>query len=127
MDSPRFLLDSNACIYLLEGLSEQLRDRVESCSPGEVVTSAIVYAEVVRGLDGDDPTALEKTNRLFDAVAILPFDAAAAFSFRDVPFRRGHFDRLIAAHALATKLTLITSNVHDFSDVTGLTVEDWTR
>jgi tRNA(fMet)-specific endonuclease VapC len=126
VDDPRFLLDSNACIYLLEGLSDRLRDRVESHAPSDIVTSAIVYAEVVRGLDADDPVALTKTDRLFEKIAILPFDRATARAYMRVPFRPGSFDRLIAAHALAINLVLVTSNARDFADIPGLEVEDWT-
>ena len=39
-EEPVFLLDSNICIYVLEGLSKAARDRVERCAPGEVVTPA---------------------------------------------------------------------------------------
>jgi len=38
----------------------------------------------------------------------------------------GPLDTMIAAHALSLAVTLVTNNVHEFSRVTGLTVEDWT-
>jgi len=34
-------------------------------------------------------------------------------------------DYLIAAHALASNLTLVTDNVGEFSRVPGLSVENW--
>ena len=37
----------------------------------------------------------------------------------------GANDYLIAAHALATDLTLVTDNVGEFSRVPGLAVENW--
>ena len=58
---------------------------------------------------------------------LLPFDEAAVRAYAALPFRRGSFDRLIAAHALALDLTLVTSNVRDFADIPGLLVENWTR
>lgn len=63
----------------------------------------------------------------FRTFPVLPFDEDAARAFALVPFRRAKFDRLIAAHALALKLTLVTANAADFRDVPGLDVEDWTR
>ncbi|MFZ1368469.1 MAG: VapC toxin family PIN domain ribonuclease, partial [Sphingorhabdus sp.] len=42
------------------------------------------------------------------------------------PFKRGNFDRLIAAHALSLGLTIISQNTRDFADVPGLKVENWT-
>lgn len=126
MSEPAFLLDSNICIYLLEGLSPLALRRIEGCRPGEVVTSAITYAEVIRGVDRGDAEAVAKVEALFRLVAILPFDDAAARAYVEVPFKRGTFDRLIAAHALALGLTLVTNNERDFADVPDLKVENWT-
>ena len=127
MSDPLFLLDSNICIYLLEALSIPARSRVESYYPGEVVTSAVAYAEVIQGVDPDDPKAVAASEALFAAIPVLPFDAAAAEAYRRLPFRRGSFDRLIAAHALALDLTFVTNNEDDFKGVPGLRVENWSR
>jgi tRNA(fMet)-specific endonuclease VapC len=123
---PRFLFDSNICIYLLEGLSDEARWRVEQCGPGEIITSAIAYAEVVRGLDPANERGMADVGTFFRIVEVVPFDRAAAARYADVPFKRGSFDRLIAAHALALGLTLVTNNERDFADVPGLRVENWT-
>jgi len=56
----------------------------------------------------------------------VPFDTAAARQYAELHFRRGSFDRLIAAHALALDLTLITNNERDFADIPDLRVENWT-
>ncbi len=37
----------------------------------------------------------------------------------------GEYDALIAAHAVALELTLVTNNVKHFSRVAGLVVENW--
>lgn len=127
MVEARYLFDSNSCIYVIEGLSEPLRSRVEQCDPNEIVTSAIVFAEVGRGVDPSDPKAIANFQRLFEVIPVLPFDEAAARAYSLVPFQRGRFDRLIAAHALALGLTVVTSNTSDFSDVSGLKVENWAK
>ncbi|RZM09491.1 MAG: hypothetical protein EOP68_09035 [Sphingomonas sp.] len=76
-------------------------------------------------------TARNGEQASFDAllavIASLPFDLAAAGRFPLVPFRGGKLDRLIAAHALALDLTLITNDEDDFADVPGLRIENWTR
>jgi tRNA(fMet)-specific endonuclease VapC len=123
---PRFLLDSNICIYLLEGLSDEARVRAEQCSPGEIVTSAIAYAEVMRGLDPSNERGTADVGAFFRIVEVVAFDGAAATRYSDVPFKRGRFDRLIAAHALALGLTLVTNNERDFGDVPDLAIENWT-
>ncbi len=113
-------------IYLLQGTSDALRDRVEDCDPGELVTSAIAYAEVMRGVPGDDRSKSDAARRLFAVVGIEGFGPEAAIAYRHVPSRRGRFDRLIAGHALALGLTLVTNNERDFADVRGLRIENWT-
>ena len=125
MAEPQFLLDSNICIYLLEGLSEQARNQVEARRPGEVVTSAVAYAEVMRGVDSADESAVAKVKALFRVVQVLPFGREAAEAYRQMPFRRTSYDRLIAAHAFSLGLTLITNNVRDFSRVEGLRIANW--
>lgn len=127
MADAAFLLDSNICIYVLEGRGKGLRDRIEARSPGELVTSTIAYAEVMRGIDPNDLTKSARAETLFRTIPVRPFDRDAALRYREVPFRRGSFDRLVAAHALALGLTIVTNNVSDFADVPQLRVEDWTE
>jgi tRNA(fMet)-specific endonuclease VapC len=124
---PKFLLDANCCIYLIEKLSVPLRARAQRCAPGEIVTSAVAFAEVARGTDWSNAEAASLVTDFFRAVDILPFDQAAGRAYAELPFARHRFDRLIAAHAMAQGLTVVTANVSDYRDVPGLAVEDWTQ
>ncbi len=119
-------MDSNICIYILEGKIDQLKRKVETLSVGMVVTSSIVYAEVMRGIPIIDKDKIMKAERLFDTFAVQSFDQDAAAQYMNIPFKRGSFDRLIAAHALALGVVLVTNNEADFADVPGLRVENWT-
>ncbi len=89
-----------------------------------LATSVICYAEVLLGFvrAGQDD---RQVRQLFDRISVLPFDRAAAESYVRMPFRRRSFDCLIGAHALAIGAVLITANIGDFADVTGLQVENW--
>jgi tRNA(fMet)-specific endonuclease VapC len=124
---PRYLLDTNVCLYLFDASSLPLRDRVSACDEGELVISAIVLAELMVGIERHDPAALPRLGALLRIAPALPFNDAAASAYGRLPSKRARFDRLIAAHALASGLTLVTSNARDFADVPGLQVEDWTR
>jgi tRNA(fMet)-specific endonuclease VapC len=121
---PRFLLDSNILIYMMAGRPLALRKRLEQQQPGALVTSMICVAEVLVGTD--DPGRLQ-LNGLLSRIPPLPFGMEAAEAFATVPFGRGRFDRLIAAHALASGTILVTANLRDFEDVPGLAVENWTK
>ena len=85
---------------------------------------------------GADMRRSRKLHGLIDtfveAIVVRPFDQTAADRFgtvatslarQGVPI--GEFDTLIAAHALATRLTLVTNNTKPFSRVVGLTTENW--
>jgi tRNA(fMet)-specific endonuclease VapC len=126
VSSARFLLDSNICIYILKGLSESARRAVEDHAPGEVVTSAVAYAEVMNGLRDADSKALAHAAAFFRTVPVQPFDAAAAEKYRSLVFERHRFDHLIAAHALSLDLVMVTRNARHFRNVPALRVEDWT-
>lgn len=120
---PQYLLDSNIGIYLLKGASQPAADRVQKCEIGSIVTSSIAYGEMLVRASGTERLILDK---LLHLIEVRPFDALAATVYGTLPFRRRSFDRLIAAHALALDLTVITANIRDFDDVPGLRVEDWT-
>ena len=126
MTEPAFLLDTNVCIYILEGRIEPLRARLESERPGRIAVSVISFAEVMRGVDRADVERERRAKDLFAFFPVLPFEVPAGSAYHDVPFKRGSFDRLIAAHALALDLTVVTNNERDFADVPGLRVENWT-
>lgn len=123
MAEPSFLLDSNICIDLLGGRSAAARTRVQSVRRGGIAISAIAFAEVMIGIRKLD--AAVEAEAFFRLIPVLPFDEHAAYVCSRLPFRRGSYDRLIAAHALALGLTLVTNNERDFADLPGLKVENW--
>lgn len=125
MIEPRFLLDSNICIYILDFASSPAVTRLQQCAKGEAVTSAIVYAEVMLG--AVKRGGYDGAKALFELVPVLPFDADAADVYARLPFRRQSFDRLIAAQAKSLGLTVVTRNTTDFGGIDGLKVEDWTK
>ncbi|MEZ5708356.1 MAG: type II toxin-antitoxin system VapC family toxin [Blastomonas sp.] len=126
MTEPLFLLDSNIVIYILLDANCPSARMVQSMQPGSIVTSAIVHAEVMRGIPENEHEARRSAKALFDIVSPLPFGVGEGESYCRIPFKRHRFDRLIAAHALSLGLTLVTANESDFADVPGLRVENWT-
>ena len=127
-----FLLDTNVCIDFALGRSLRLLERMQRAVPGTLAMSAITYAELSVGARGGDLDAdLRRLQALTRFVPVRPFDHGAGQSYgtlvRAVGVRRNSFDNLIAAHALALGLTLVTNNERDFADIPGLRVENWTR
>lgn len=121
----RYLIDADSAIFAMSGKYEAMRDRFASLVPGEIAISAISFAEIAIGSNNGKPPPPELLAAFIRAVPLLPFDEAAAFEYARLPFKRGRFDRLLAAHALSIGAVIVTNNVEDFADVPGLRVENW--
>jgi tRNA(fMet)-specific endonuclease VapC len=129
----RYMLDTNICIYIIKNHPPQVLRRLEALNQGGAVMSVVTYAELRAGLE------IQTTNReqdehvlalLVSRIPVLPFTESDAESFgvlraavRDRS--RNAMDRLIAAHAVNSGVTLVTNNEADFKDYPGLVVENW--
>ena len=122
----KYLLDSNILIALGLDANDAVMAKAAACDAGDIVTSAVAFAEVVHGSERGKPPPLDRLAVLAEEIPVLPFDEPAARAYASIAFKRASYDRLIAAHALALGLTVITDNVQHFADVPGLVVENWT-
>ena len=134
-----YLLDTNACIALINGTPAPVRRRLQRTveDGGEVFTSSVVMFELWYGVDKSSrPQANSERVAIFlsGPVGVLPFDdtdARAAGSIRAALETSGRpigaYDLLIAGQALSRQLTLVTAHVKEFSRVKGLTWEDWAK
>ncbi|KFL45245.1 hypothetical protein IL54_4558 [Sphingobium sp. ba1] len=121
------LLDTNSCIYVFTGVYPALIARVADQVAGSLFISSITYCELAYGTMRGKPPASDALAAFVAEVGVLPFDEAAAQAYAAMPFRRGSFDRLIAAHALSLDAALVSRKLADFKDIPGLRVEDWTH
>lgn len=122
----RYLIDTNCCIYLFAGTFPTLATRIANTAAGDIGLSTIVLAELALGLRRNDGSIEQRLALLIEQMPVQPFDRAAAEAYARLPFRRGRFDRLLAAHAVSLGATLITNNPRDFTDIAELKVENWT-
>jgi len=122
----KYLLDSSIIIKLTTAQGESLRRRAAQCLEDDMVTSSVAMAEVLFGSANEKPPPLLQLETFLLLVKVLDFDMAAARAYATLPFKRGSYDRLIAAHTLSLGLTLVTDNERHFTDVPGLKVENWT-
>lgn len=131
--SPLYLLDTNVCIDFALARSDALRDRIRDAFAQGLSISAVTLAELRVGArhQGADPEDDKRLDKLVRVLALRDFDAAAAEAYgriaRQIGLKRRSFDRLIAAHAVALDLTLVTRDEVDFADVPGLKVENWSK
>ncbi len=127
------MLDTNICIYLMKHQPPQVRARFAECFVGDVVISAITLAELEFGVASSGNARAKNeaalSNFLQD-IPVAPFEARAASAYG--PLRamqrernKDALDKLIAAHAIALDVTLVTNNEADFRSFKGLRVENW--
>jgi tRNA(fMet)-specific endonuclease VapC len=127
------MLDTNICIYLMKHQPPQVALRFGQCRVGDVVISAITAAELEYGVvasGADEEHNRNVLDRLIRVVPVAPFDAVSARAYGPVRLatrerRRDALDKLIAAHALAINVTLVTNNPDDFTAYAALRLENW--
>jgi tRNA(fMet)-specific endonuclease VapC len=68
---PRYMLDTNICIYLMKNQPEQVAKRFAECFVGDVVMSAITFAELEYGVAVSANRARERRNLVALAEDIL--------------------------------------------------------
>jgi len=129
---PRYMLDTNMCIYLIKNQPKQVAKRFANCFVGDVVMSAITFAELDYGVavSKDPERELNNLNKLVKLINVMPFDANAARAYGAVRMATGerkkdHLDKLIASHAIALNIILVTNNERDFIAYPGLQIENW--
>ena len=129
---PRYMLDTNMCVYLMKNQPEEVARRFAQCYVGDVVMSAITYAELAYGVAAAADPKRERRNlaALIEDIPVVPFDSGAATAYGPIRLetrdsKRDHLDKLIAAHSVALGVTLVTNNLRDFAKYPGVVAENW--
>ena len=128
----RYLLDTNACIALLNDTSPPLAARLRRHAPADIGLPAPVACELYYGAckSRQAHRNLELLDRM--AFEIVPFDAGDARAAGAIRAELeaagqpiGPYDLSIAGQARARSLVLVTANSREFEKVDGLECEDW--
>ncbi|MCY4408002.1 MAG: type II toxin-antitoxin system VapC family toxin [Rhodospirillaceae bacterium] len=133
MTTLRYLLDTNVVSQLVRRPNGEVARRIAALEPGSVAISVIVAAELRYGAQRRGSARLTKQlEEVFSALDVLPLEEPADRHYGEIrsSLERsgkpiGRNDLLIAAHARAMGVTLVTNNVGEFRRVPDLTVEDW--
>jgi tRNA(fMet)-specific endonuclease VapC len=133
---PRFLLDTNICIYIRHNRPAEVLSRFRRLRTGEAAISVITYGELRFGAEKSSvrSEALSRLDELVTALPVLDLPQGAAESYgairADLQARGemiGNNDLWIAAHAKAGGLILVTNNEREFKRIAGLKVQNWVR
>jgi len=128
----RYMLDTDTISFALRGVGEVAK-HIHAHAPSELCLSALSLAELRFGAE---KRRSKRLHSLIDAfvgpLGVVPFDDSAALEYvrlsaffkeRGTPI--GAMDTLIAAHAVALGVTLVTNNTKHFKRVRGLTSTNW--
>lgn len=130
----KYMLDTNIIAYAKNNRPESVLQRLMQHKPEDMCVSAVTLAELEFGVYN---SARPEQNQLalmtfLSRIEVVPFDADAAAEYgviRADLTRKGQLiganDLLIAAHAKALGLILVTNNTREFDRVEGLKVENW--
>mgnify|MGYP006288004623 CR=1 FL=1 len=130
----RRLLDTDICIYLIKQKPDQVLEKFNAYSVGEIGVSSITVSELWYGVA---KSRYRKANQEALEQFLLPlivaeYDEGAAEAYGEIRAALekegrpiGAMDMLIAAQAVSMGVVLVTNNEREFSRVPDLMVENW--
>lgn len=130
----QYMLDTNTCIAVINGKPEQVRERLLKVSPGDIFISQIVYFELLFGVCNSKQKEKNRRNlahflRYIQVLDWTEEQSEVASQVRcdltAIGKKIGHYDTLIASHALSIDACIVTHNTREFERVNGLKYEDW--
>lgn len=131
----RYLLDTNICVFLLRGMYgvDKMLENVglENCYISEITVAELKYgAELGRrkGLK----QRFQKLDELLSQLQIMPIrQAIDLFASEKARLRIAgtpaddNFDLLIGCTAVIHHMVLVTENIKDFKNLSGIRLENW--
>ncbi|HIJ86435.1 MAG TPA: type II toxin-antitoxin system VapC family toxin [Desulfuromonadales bacterium] len=128
-----YLLDTNICVYLING-NKQLMQKVHEIGSPNLAVSNAVLAELYYGAYNSAKVKynLVTIEAFSKHLTIFPDSVESARLFGRIKADlklQGRpiedFDILVASIAIANNCILVTHNTNHFSRISDLTVEDW--
>jgi tRNA(fMet)-specific endonuclease VapC len=128
-----FLLDTSIVSHLVRAPQGIIRDRIAEVGEDTVCLSIVVAAELRLAAAKRKSRRLEQQiEAILSALPVLPLEAPVDVHYAEIRAELetagrliGPNDLIIAAHARALGLTLVTHNAAEFARVPDLHVEDW--
>lgn len=130
----RYMLDTNACIGVINGSPPSLRARLQKAAPNDVAISQIVLYELEYGVcrSRNRPKNRANLTHFLKYIDVLDWSRAQSVEAARIRCDLAHkgqpigpYDILIAAHAHSLNTILVTHNRREFGRVDGLHLEDW--
>lgn len=129
----KYMLDTNIVIYTIKNRPQQVRNAFKQ-HENQMCISAVTLGELIYGAERSSQPERNLTDieGLTARLEVTPFEEHAAEHFgqlRAELYRIGQpigpYDMMIAGHARALGLILVTNNLKEFERVPGLRIENW--
>lgn len=129
----RYLLDTNVLSDLTRHPQGEVAARISSAGEDTICTSVIVAAQLRFGAEESGSKKLaDRIDPILSALDVLPLEPPADRYYGEIRQQLtrqgtpiGPNDLLIAAHARALNLTVVTANTREFSCMPDLQVDNW--
>ena len=129
----KYMIDTNIAIYTLKNRPAKVRAAFKKHS-GEMCLSSVSLGELIYGAEksAQPENNIAVIEGLTARLELKSFNAQAAMHFGQLRAELaksgnliGPYDMMIAGHARALGLILVTNNRREFDRVSGLRVENW--
>lgn len=129
----RYLLDTDICIYVINQRPQAVLERFLAHEQDGLGISAVTAGELYFGVrKSGSRRNLHVLRRFLAPLEIADFGADAAQAYGELRHTLeakgtpiGPLDTMIAAHALALGVTLVSNNLREFKRVPALHLENW--
>lgn len=129
----KYMLDTNICIYTIKNKPQTVREAFNQ-HYGRMCISSVTLMELIYG--AEKSASPEKNLRVVEGfiarLEVLNYGIDAAVQTGQIRAELaragtpvGPYDSMIAAHARALGLILVTNNTREFERINGLRLEDW--
>ena len=133
MNLPTYLLDTNMLSAIIKQPTGEVARHLLLLDASQVTTSIIVACELRFGAEKKNSLTLtQRVEQLLAIMTVYPLEPDADKYYgkirADLESKGqliGQNDLLIAAHALALDVILVTDNVREFARVPNLKLENW--
>lgn len=134
MTVPRYLLDTNICIYIAKHNPPEVRQHFVEHKKEHLAMSVVTLGELRHGAEKSQARekAVTVLTQLISSINVLelPVDAGVQYGQIRAALEKkgqiiGNNDLWIAAHALASGLIVVTNNVREFARIDNLAIENW--
>ncbi len=129
----KYMLDTDTVSYTIRNKPVEIRQAF-AAHHGQMCISSVTLMELVFGAERhpDTRTLMSVIESMVARLEVWHFDEVAAIHTGEIQAELaiqgkpiGPYDAMIAGHARANGLIVITNNTKEYSRVSGLRVENW--